>query len=74
MMRQAMSRNTDRPVKTGKYSNPTPDGWVGWVEDKQGSWILFYKIDGSAVFYPKREKNGAVIGEGTATQVDSGGL
>ncbi len=65
-----MSRKTQKPIKSGEYTTPTPDGWVGWVEDKGGRWIVFYKADGSARWYGQREESGAVVGNG----VDSEGL
>ena len=64
-----MGRDTREPVKKGTYNTPTPEGWVGWVEDKASSWILFYKTDGSALFYPTRAATGAVLGEGIVANV-----
>lgn len=63
-----MARETKRPIKTGSYRNPQAVGnWAGWIEDKDKTWILFYDAEGKALFYPKRDSNGGVLGEGLAS-------
>lgn len=57
-----MGRATKRPVVIGQYTKAHPDGWKGWVEDKSKSWILFFKENGEALFYPQRDEEGGVVG------------
>ncbi len=55
-------------ITIGRYNNPDKvGGWAGWVEPKDQSWILFIDKDGKTLFWPKRDKDGGVIGK-PATQ------
>lgn len=63
-----MGRVTKMPIKRGTYEIPAPGGPVGWIEDKKKSWVLFYDADGGAIFFPKRDKTGATVGQGIPSQ------
>lgn len=37
--------------------------YSGWVENRQRTWILYPRPDGTALLWTKRDKNGGVIGK-----------
>ena len=41
-------------------------GYQGWIEPEDRSWIVFVADDGTPVFFPHREEDGAVIGDATS--------
>lgn len=53
-------------IKIGRYDHESVTSeWSGWIEPEDGSWIIFTDADGKpALYFPERESNGAVIGEG----------
>ena len=51
---------TKRPVSVKLYRAAALDSPVGWVEDKERRWILFFDREGNAQFYSTREISGAV--------------
>ena len=50
-------------IRVGRYTEPkTVDGWAGWIEPEDLSWIMFVRGDGSVRVYLKRDPaTGAVI-------------
>ena len=46
-----------------RYPNPEKiAGWAGWIEPRDRSWILFIHMDGTTMFYAKRDpETGGVI-------------
>lgn len=51
------------PIQVGYYEHPeADDGWSGWVEPRNLSWILFFKEGGEIKLYTKRDPiTGAVL-------------
>ncbi len=56
----------NKPVTTRMYINPTPGGFIGWIEDRGKNWIAYFQADGRTLFFPHRAKDGtgATLGEG----------
>lgn len=62
-------------IKVSRYDEPTDaerlatdahfpaDSWDSYIEDEEGSWILFIAKDGTPYFWANRTESGAVIGE-----------
>lgn len=47
-------------IRVGRYENM--DGWQGWIEPEDMSWIAFIRDDGVPIFYLNRDtETGAVI-------------
>ena len=48
-------------IKIGRYSALT-EGWAGWVEPEDKSWIVYIQSDGTPIVYLNREPDtGAII-------------
>lgn len=58
-------RETMSNITIGRYDDTSiTDHWAGYIEPGDKSWIIFLDAEGRpAVYYPKREKSGAVVGE-----------
>jgi hypothetical protein len=52
-------------ITIGRYDHESiTKDWAGWIEPADKSWIIYTNADGKpAAYYPKRKKNGAVIGK-----------
>lgn len=50
----------------GRYDDKSiTKDWAGWIEPANAAWIIYLGPDGRpALYYPQREPDGAVIGDG----------
>ena len=50
-------------IKINRYPQPdNVDGWAGWIEPEDRSWILYFADDGRTRFYPHRDpETGGII-------------
>lgn len=53
-------------VKIGRYEHESVSKeFSGWIEPEDKSWIIWLNADGKpTVYYPERDEDGGVIGEG----------
>jgi len=53
-------------VTIGRYDHESiTKTYAGWIEPGDKAWIIYLDADGRpALYYPEREPNGAVIGDG----------
>lgn len=50
-------------ITVARYTNPKDvGGWLGTIEPKDKSWIIFIDADGRPVLFPHRDENGGCIG------------
>lgn len=49
-------------ITVGRYSNPKGIGWLGWMEPKDKSWIIFIDLNNNPKVYLNRDpKTGAIL-------------
>lgn len=63
------SMTIDNTMVVGDYGDDS--NFVGWVENKQHTWIVFIDKAGSPLIWLKRDVNGGVIGEPITMSVKS---
>lgn len=53
-------------ITIGRYEHESiTKDYAGYIEPADKSWIIYLDADGKpAIYYPERETNGAVIGDG----------
>ena len=53
-------------IKVGRYTHESvTKNYAGWIEPDDRSWIIYTDAEGRpAVYFPRREPSGAVIGKG----------
>ena len=53
-------------ITIGRYDHESiTKDWAGWIEPANAAWIIYLDTDGRPnLYYPEREPNGAVIGDG----------
>lgn len=50
-------------IAVSRYAKPeNVGGWLGVIEPKDKSWIIFIDANGRPVLFPHRDKNGGCIG------------
>lgn len=53
-------------ITIGRYDHESiTQDYAGYIEPADRSWIIYLDADGKpSVYYPERENNGAVVGDG----------
>jgi hypothetical protein len=52
-------------IQITRYVNTQELGYSGYIEPDNGSWIIFLDSEGKPdVYFPERDENGAVVGDG----------
>jgi hypothetical protein len=46
-------------ITVGRYKHD--NGWQGWIEPEDKSWIVFVSKEGTPVVYLNRDETGAVV-------------
>jgi hypothetical protein len=42
-------------IKVGRYNQPQAVGWLGWIEDRETTWIAFVDLEGRPKFFLNRD-------------------